>query len=120
MVGRDAELPLRDIFVRFRDLVSADMDWTDSRKVRFRKRASYVKIATLFLTAASTVVLGIQAIPSSHDPGCRMKKERLHEFFVQQQDVWSDVSRRWVEFRKLERSPSGDHAVTQTLRTPGA
>ena len=29
MVGRDAELPLRDIFVRFRDLVSVDMDWTD-------------------------------------------------------------------------------------------
>jgi len=169
MVGRDAELPLRDVFVRFRDLVSADMDWTDSRKVRFRKRASYVKIATLLLAAVSTVVLGIQAIPSRAEialpmvalvtviggletffnwrsrwvlmeeaqyrlnqirdemdyylvttPAAELKKERLHEFFVQQQDVWGDVSRRWVEFRKLERSQSGDHAVAQTLRTPGA
>jgi hypothetical protein len=53
-------------------------------------------------------------------PAAELKKERLHEFFVQQQDVWGDVSRRWVEFRKLERSQSGDHAVAQTLRTPGA
>jgi|ERR1700733_4127363 len=168
MVGREAELPLRDIFIRFRDLVSADMDWTDSRKARFRKRASYVKVATLSLTAASTVVLGIQAIPSRAavalpmvalvtviggletffnwrsrwvlmeeaqyrlneirdemdyylvtTPAAELKKERLHEFFMQQQDVWGDVSRRWVEFRKLERSPSGDLGVTQTLRMPG-
>jgi hypothetical protein len=64
MAGRDVGLPLPDAFVRFRDLVSADMDWVDSRKFRFRKSASYVKVSTLLLTASSTVVLGIQAIPS--------------------------------------------------------
>jgi len=40
IVGREADLPLREVFIRFRDLVSADMDWADSRKARFRARAS--------------------------------------------------------------------------------
>jgi len=31
--------PLREAFLRFRDLVSADMDWVDSRKARFRMYA---------------------------------------------------------------------------------
>jgi hypothetical protein len=39
------------------------MDWADSRKLRFRLRAACVKVAALALTAASTVVLGIPAIP---------------------------------------------------------
>jgi hypothetical protein len=162
MAGRHLDLPLQDAFVRFRDLVSADMDWTDSRKIRFRKRASYVKVAALLLTAASTVVLGIQAIPARADialpmvalvtvfgaleaffnwrsrwvlmeeaqyrlnrirdevdyylvttPLAELEKERLNQFFAAQQDVWGDVSRRWIEFRKLERSPQGDPAVTK-------
>ena len=54
---------MREVFIRFRDLVSGDMDWADSRKTRFRVRASCAKVATLALTAASTVVLGIPAIP---------------------------------------------------------
>ena len=36
----------------------------DSRKHLFRRRASYVRVATLLLTATATVVLGIEAIPS--------------------------------------------------------
>src|SRR5579864_7504630 len=63
LAGRDDGIPLRELFIRFRDLVSADMDWADSRKTRFRVRASCAKVATLALTAASTVVLGIPAIP---------------------------------------------------------
>jgi hypothetical protein len=39
------------------------MDWADSRKARFRSRAAAAKVAALALTAASTVVLGIPAIP---------------------------------------------------------
>jgi hypothetical protein len=38
----------------------------------------------------------------------------LNMFFAEQQTVWSDVSRRWVEFRKLERSPQGDHVTQAT------
>jgi hypothetical protein len=63
MAGRDAGLPLREQLMSFRDLVSADMAWVDSRKIKFRWRASAVRLATLALTAASTVVLGIDAIP---------------------------------------------------------
>ena len=63
LAGRDDGIPLRNVFICFRDLVSADMDWADSRKTRFRVRASCAKVATLALTAASTVVLGILAIP---------------------------------------------------------
>jgi hypothetical protein len=35
--------------------------------------------------------------------------ERLREFFDEQQDIWHDVSARWVELRKLDRSPHEDH-----------
>lgn len=163
LAGREADLPLREAFMRFRDLVSADMDWTDSRKARFRKRASYVKIATLLLTAASTVVLGIQAIPARAaialpmvaivtvlgaiesfytwrsrwvlmeeaqyrlnrirdemdyhlvtTPAAELGIDTLRQFFLEQQAVWSDVSRRWIEFRKLDRPPEGDRASPQT------
>jgi hypothetical protein len=40
-----------------------DMDRADLRKARFRTRASCAKVAALALTGASTVVLGIPAIP---------------------------------------------------------
>ena len=65
MAGRQSDRPLREVFVHFRDLVSADMDWADSRKTRFRRAASRVKIASLVLAALSTVVLGINAIPAN-------------------------------------------------------
>jgi hypothetical protein len=32
LAGRDDGIPLRNVFICFRDLVSADMDWADSRK----------------------------------------------------------------------------------------
>ncbi|WP_329054928.1 SLATT domain-containing protein [Amycolatopsis sp. NBC_01488] len=64
VAGRDPDRPLRDQLLGFRDLVSADMDWADSRKRIFRRNASVVRIAALVLTAASTVVLGIQEIPA--------------------------------------------------------
>lgn len=63
LAGRQAGLPLRDVAVHFRDLVSADMDWADSRKTRFRRSSSRTRLASLVLAALSTVVLGIEAIP---------------------------------------------------------
>ncbi|MGV9360464.1 hypothetical protein [Amycolatopsis sp. NPDC003731] len=65
VAGRDPDRPLRDQFLGFRDLVSADMAWVDSRKSQFRRRAAIVRVSALLLTAASTVVLGIQEIPAS-------------------------------------------------------
>lgn len=62
LTGRTPDLPLRDMFVHFRDLVSADMAWVDSRKHRHRRPASVLRIGALSLTAASTVVLGVDAI----------------------------------------------------------
>jgi hypothetical protein len=162
LAGRELDLPLRDVFLQFRELISADMDWTDSRKVRFRKRASYVRVATLLLTASSTVVLGIQAIPGRAaialpmvalvtvlaalesfytwrsrwvlmeeaqyrlnrirdemdyylvtTPSSELAKDKLRHFFEEQQAVWSNVSNRWIEFRKLDHPPQGDHIVPQ-------
>ncbi|UOX88212.1 hypothetical protein MUY14_42070 [Amycolatopsis sp. FBCC-B4732] len=51
VAGRDPDRPLRDQLLGIRDLVSADMDWADSR---FRRRASIVRVAALLLTAVST------------------------------------------------------------------
>lgn len=159
LAGRDDGIPLREMFIRFRDLVSADMDWADSRKTRFRVRASCAKVATLALTAASTVVLGIPAIPdrtaialpmvalvtliSALEPFFNWRsrwvlmeetqyrlnrirdemdyylvttstsdldRDRLRRFFTDQQDIWNDVSRRWIEFRKLDQSQPGGPA----------
>jgi len=46
-------------------------------------------------------------------PSTELDKEILHDFFMQQQAVWNDVSRRWVEFRKLDRSPQSDRGAHQ-------
>jgi hypothetical protein len=162
MAGRQADLALREAFVHFRDLVSADMEWVHSRKVRFRRSASRVRTVTLVLTASSAVVLGIQAIPARAavalpmvamvtvlggleaffnrrsrwvvmeeaqyrlnglrdemdyylvtTPSEKLEKKQLDSFFVEQQAIWGDVSRRWIEFRKLDRPPQGDHTFTQ-------
>jgi hypothetical protein len=156
MAGRDGGIPLREAFLHFRDLVSADMDWADSRKLRFRRRASRAKLAALALTAASTVVLGIPAIPDRAaialpmvaivtlisalepffnwrspwvlmeetqyrlnrirdemdyylvmTPEADLSSDRLRRFFTDQQDIWEDVSRQWIEFRKHDQSQPG-------------
>jgi hypothetical protein len=156
IAGRDDGIPLREAFLRFRDLVSSDMDWADSRKVRFRVRATRVKVAALALTAASTVVLGIPAIPGRAaialpmvalvtlisalepffnwrarwvlmeetqyrlnrirdemdyylvtTPAADLDRDRLRGFFADQQEIWQDVSRQWIEFRKQDQSQPG-------------
>lgn len=140
--------------MHFRDVVSADMAWVDSRKHRHRRRATQLRFATLSLTAASTVVLGIEAIPNRQwvalpmvalvtvlsglegflswrsmwvlmeetlyrlnrvrdrmdfhlvsTPVDDLTPNELRGFFDEQQEIWADVSRRWVGFRKLDREP---------------
>ena len=149
--GRDSGLTPREATLKFRDLVSADMEWADSRKGRFRRRAGFIQVSSLLLTAVSTVILGIQAIPSRAAwalpfvalvtvvGGCeaffnwrsrwvlieetqyrlnRLRDEidfylvttdeatasraRLDAFFRDQQMIWSEVSRRWVGFRRIQ------------------
>jgi hypothetical protein len=166
LAGREDGIPLREAFLRFRDLVSADMDWADSRKTRFRRRASCAKVAALALTGASTVVLGIPAIPDRAaialpmvalvtlisalepffnwrsrwvlmeetryrlnrirdemdyhlvtTPAADLDRDELGRFFADQQDVWHDVSRQWVEFRKLDQAQPGGTPPAQTLDT---
>jgi hypothetical protein len=164
VAGEDANLSKRDIFLKFRSTVSGDMEWADSRKSIFRKRASYVRVTTLLLTAAATVVLGIGAIPSRatialplvalvtvlggldsfynwrsrwvlmEEAQYRLNRlrdeidyyiittsqdglniERLKEFFLEQQAIWADVSRRWIESRKLDQPSQGDQTTSNTV-----
>lgn len=50
-------------------------------------------------------------------PADQVTNDRLREFFDEQQDIWHDVSARWVEFRKLDRAPHADHpAATSDYR----
>ncbi|BEL05447.1 hypothetical protein Q0Z83_036380 [Actinoplanes sichuanensis] len=156
LAGRQPGLPLREVMVHFRELVSADMDWADSRKTRFRRASSRVRISSLVLAALSTVVLGIEAIPGRSwialplvatvtvlgsleafynwrsrwvlmeetqyrlnrlrdemdyyltvTPPDELEPERLDRFFADQQVIWSDVSRRWIEFRALDAPAPG-------------
>jgi hypothetical protein len=157
---REPDLPLREVLIHFRDLVSADMDWADSRKSRFRWRATCIKVVSLALTAVSTVVLGIAAIPARASialpmvatvaalgaaetffnwrsrwvlmeetqyrlnrlrdemdyylvvtPSAEFGRARLDQFFAEQQAIWSDVSQRWIAFRKLDRSGPAEGAI---------
>ena len=43
-------------------------------------------------------------------PAADLELDRLRGFFDEQQDIWHDVSRRWVEFRRADQSPSGSSA----------
>ena len=58
LAGREAPLTPREAFVAFRDL-----DWADNRKRRHRRNATRAQVAALLLTALSTLVLGMAAIP---------------------------------------------------------
>jgi hypothetical protein len=40
-------------------------------------------------------------------PAAGLDRDRLHRFFIDQQNIWNDVSRRWIEFRKLDQSQPG-------------
>jgi hypothetical protein len=41
-------------------------------------------------------------------PSDGVEREKLDRFFEEQQLIWSDVSRRWIEFRAADASqPSG-------------
>ncbi len=162
LAGREAPLPPREACMKFRDLVSADMDWVDDRKKRHRRVASRARFAGLGLTALATVVLGIEVIPYRASialplvaigtvlsgleaffnwralwvlmeetkyrlnrvrdhmdfylvttPADQVSAECLREFFDEQQLIWGDVSRRWIEFRKLDRT-LGENSPTQT------
>ncbi|WP_326944580.1 SLATT domain-containing protein [Amycolatopsis sp. NBC_01307] len=134
--------------------MSADIEWIDSRKKRFKRPASQVRVATLALTGLSTIVLGIPEIPARASialplvaavtllagletfftwrsrwllmeetqyrmnrlrddmdyylvttPAADLRRDRLDGFYAEQQDLWAEVSRRWVEFRKHDRAP---------------
>lgn len=54
-------------------------------------------------------------------PAADLDRDRLRGFFADQQDIWRDVSRQWVEFRKLDQSQLGGTAPldTSTLLPPG-
>ena len=40
-------------------------------------------------------------------PTSEIQKPELERFFRGQQDIWSDVSKRWIEYRKPDRVPDG-------------
>ena len=151
IVGRRSNLPPREIIEAYRDLVTTHMVWADSRKARFRWRASAVKLSALILAAGSTVVLSVgtaafraalalplitlvtlvtaldtyfgwlprwvlmeetqnrlnalrddidyylvTTAPSDED------REMLDRFRGEEQDIWTEVSRRWTKARKIE------------------
>lgn len=45
-------------------------------------------------------------------PTAELDKDRLRRLFEDQQAIWSEVSRRWIEFRQLDQPPDSNRAVT--------
>lgn len=165
LVARSTNLAPVDALTAFRDLLTADMHWVDSRKKRFRRRAAWVRVGILALTAASTVILGIPAIDQRaaialplvagvtflagldaffnwrsrwflmEETQYRLNRVRdevdfslvseapealtqgdFARAFREQQDIWGDVSRRWVGFRRAAQAE--DQASRQESRSP--
>jgi uncharacterized protein DUF4231 len=149
LAGHRGGLPSSEALTTFRELVSADIEWADSRKTYFRRRATWTRGISLVLTALSTVVLGIA--PSEYsaiialpmvatvtllgslelfhnwrsrwilmeetryelnrlrdeidfvlvtNPPDQVTRDHLDRFFADQQQIWANVSRQWVEFRR--------------------
>jgi hypothetical protein len=162
VAGRQEDLSVREMTMRFRDLVSADLDWADARKTMFRRRAFGINLAVLILTGASTVVLGASASASRATYAlpmvalvtllggieafwnwrsrwilmeetryrlnrlrdemdfylvttcpAEMTRERLGQFFEDQQNIWAEVSGRWlVGHRAVQFSHDNDPGAT--------
>lgn len=53
-------------------------------------------------------------------PAADLEPSRLSAFFDDQQFIWEDVSLRWIDFRKLDRSQPGSRAApdASTLLLP--
>jgi len=40
-------------------------------------------------------------------PAGDLDLDQLRRFFADQQDIWRDMSQRWIEFRKLDQAQPG-------------
>ncbi|GAB3808824.1 SLATT domain-containing protein [Micromonospora zhanjiangensis] len=167
LIGCRVDLPLHEVIVHFRDLVSADITWADSRKDRYRMSSSWVRILSVALAAVSTVVLGLGRIEDRAEivlplvatvtvlgtmesffnwrprwvtmeetryrlnklrdeidyylavtPSTDVTRDVLDRFFEEQQRIWRDVSRRWIELRSLDATEPYGHATQ--FRPPDA
>lgn len=49
-------------------------------------------------------------------PEADLSQDRLDNFFKADQEIWSDVSGRWIEFRKLGKSRTQFPAATTVTR----
>ncbi|MDT7803446.1 MAG: hypothetical protein QOI78_6879 [Actinomycetota bacterium] len=90
--SRPSEVPLRDAFLGFRDLVSADIEWIDSQKRRFKRPGCGLRVATPVLTGLSTIVLGIPEIPARASIAlplvAMVTLPAGLETYAEQQDLW--------------------------------
>lgn len=126
--------------------------YAKGKKRRFRRNASFIKVASLFLSAASTVILGLQdldfwaslafslvavttvlsavepffnwrsrwilmeemqyrfyrleddlAYYIEKTPSEAITQEEVDRYFATYQELWHDVSRRWLEQRGIEK-----------------
>lgn len=41
-------------------------------------------------------------------PAADLDRHQLHRFFADRQDIWNDVSSRWIEFRKRDQPQQGN------------
>ncbi|MET7880825.1 DUF4231 domain-containing protein [Micromonospora profundi] len=161
LAGRQADLPLSEVVVHFRDLVSADLEWANSRNARYRRVTSQVRVASITLAALSTVVLGISGFQFQTEvalpmvagvtvlgalegffnwrsrwvvmeetkyrlnrlrdemdyylmvtPPEAVTREALDRFFEDQQRIWHDVSRRWIELPSLDTVEPGSRTIS--------
>jgi hypothetical protein len=147
-----AGLPPAELARWVQGQLTAGMEWSESRRARFRRSASVVKVLGLALSIASTVILGLQDLNfwaglafslgavgvavSAVEPffnwrarwvlmeesEVRLRRirdeldyflartapdlirvEDVDPFFQRAQDVWTDISRRWLDQRQTDR-----------------
>ncbi|MCX5558369.1 DUF4231 domain-containing protein [Streptomyces sp. NBC_00038] len=132
--------------------LTAGMEWSESRRARFRRSASMVKLLSLAFSVASTVILGLQDLNFwaslafslgavgvavnavepffnwrarwvlMEESEVRLRRirdeldyllvrtapdlirvEDVDPFFQRAQEVWADISRRWLDQRHADQ-----------------
>ncbi|WP_326722541.1 MULTISPECIES: DUF4231 domain-containing protein [unclassified Streptomyces] len=132
--------------------LTAGMEWSESRRARFRRSASLVKLLSLAFSVASTVILGLQDLNFwaslafslgavgvavnavepffnwrarwvlMEESEVRLRRirdeldyllvrtapdlirvEDVDPFFQRAQEVWADISRRWLDQRHADQ-----------------
>ncbi|MGW0705022.1 DUF4231 domain-containing protein [Streptomyces sp. NPDC002643] len=147
-----AGLPPAELACWVQRRLTEGMEWSESRRARFRRSATFVKLLSIALSVTSTVILGLQDLNFwaglafslgavgvvisavepffnwrarwvlmeesevrlrrirdeldyflARTPPDLIRAEHVDPYFDRAQEVWTDISRRWLDQRHTDQ-----------------